>query len=70
MSSPFSSVYYILVIYKYYKTSYLNEFQRLCDNKHRRANLPLRWVAQQSKWQRCPKHKIYVDRKDGCTFIA
>ena len=27
-------------------------------------------VAQQSKWQRCPKCKIYVERVSGCTFIG
>ncbi|KAI4990336.1 hypothetical protein ZWY2020_038699 [Hordeum vulgare] len=46
------------------------EFQRLGDDERGREDLLLRKVAQQSKWQRCPKCKIYVDRVDGCTFIA
>lgn len=46
------------------------EFQRLGDDERGREDLLLRKVAQQSKWQRCPKCKMYVDRIDGCTFIA
>ncbi|XP_037431095.1 probable E3 ubiquitin-protein ligase RNF144A-B [Triticum dicoccoides] len=46
------------------------EFQRLGDDERGREDLLLRKVAQQSKWQRCPKCKIYVERVDGCTFIA
>jgi E3 ubiquitin-protein ligase RNF144 len=42
-----------------------SEFQLLGDD-----DLLLIKVAKQSKWQRCPKCKIYVDRVDGCTFIA
>ncbi|CAM0951391.1 unnamed protein product [Alopecurus aequalis] len=46
------------------------EFQRLGDDERGREDLLLRKVAQQSKWQRCPKCKIYVERVSGCTFIA
>ncbi|KAM0871680.1 hypothetical protein ACQ4PT_039227 [Festuca glaucescens] len=46
------------------------EFQRLGDDERGREDLLLRKVARQSKWQRCPKCKMYVDRIDGCTFIA
>uniref|UniRef100_A0ACD5Y216 Uncharacterized protein n=1 Tax=Avena sativa TaxID=4498 RepID=A0ACD5Y216_AVESA len=46
------------------------DFQRLGDDERGQEDLLLRKVAQQSKWQRCPKCKIYVERVDGCTFIA
>nr|ACG25541.1 ubiquitin-protein ligase/ zinc ion binding protein [Zea mays] len=45
------------------------EFQRLGKDERGREDLLLRKVAQESKWQRCPKCKIYVERIEGCVFI-
>ncbi|XP_040383265.1 probable E3 ubiquitin-protein ligase ARI2, partial [Oryza brachyantha] len=45
------------------------EFQKLGKDERGRDDLLLRNVAQESKWQRCPKCKMYVDRVDGCVFI-
>lgn len=45
------------------------EFQRLGNDERGREDLLLRKVAQESKWQRCPKCKMYVERAEGCVFI-
>ncbi|CAD6224967.1 unnamed protein product [Miscanthus lutarioriparius] len=45
------------------------EFQRLGKDEQGREDLLLRKVAQKSKWQRCPKCKIYVERIEGCVHI-
>jgi E3 ubiquitin-protein ligase RNF144 len=45
------------------------EFQRLGKDERGREDLLLRKVAQKSKWQRCPKCKIYVERIEGCVHI-
>lgn len=45
------------------------EFQQLGKDERGREDLLLRKVAQESKWQRCPKCKMYVERSDGCVFI-
>ncbi|KAL6846157.1 hypothetical protein ACP4OV_023605 [Aristida adscensionis] len=45
------------------------EFQRLGKDERGQEDLLLRKVAKQSKWQRCPKCKMYVERTDGCVFI-
>lgn len=45
------------------------EFQRLGKDEQGREDLLLRKVAQESKWQRCPKCKMYVERIEGCVFI-
>ncbi|OEL16121.1 hypothetical protein BAE44_0022860 [Dichanthelium oligosanthes] len=45
------------------------EFQRLGKDERDREDLLLRKVAQESKWQRCPKCKMYVERSEGCVFI-
>jgi len=45
------------------------EFQRLGKDERGWEDLMLRKVAQESKWQRCPKCKMYVERIAGCVFI-
>ncbi|RLM84751.1 hypothetical protein C2845_PM04G12980 [Panicum miliaceum] len=45
------------------------EFQSLGKDERGREDLMLRKVAQESKWQRCPKCKMYVERITGCVFI-
>ncbi|KAL6656018.1 hypothetical protein ACP70R_006844 [Stipagrostis hirtigluma subsp. patula] len=45
------------------------EFQRLGEDERGREDLLLRKVAQERKWQRCPKCKMYVERTSGCAFI-
>ncbi|KAF0911431.1 hypothetical protein E2562_008306 [Oryza meyeriana var. granulata] len=45
------------------------EFQQLGKDERGRDDLLLRKVAQESKWQRCPKCKMYVERVEGCVFI-
>nr|CAB3453395.1 unnamed protein product [Digitaria exilis] len=46
------------------------EFQRLGKDERGREDLLLRKVAQKSKWQRCPKCKVYVERVEGCVGTA
>jgi E3 ubiquitin-protein ligase RNF144 len=46
------------------------EFQRLGEDERGREDLLLRKVAQTSKWQRCPKCKMYVERVEGCVYIV
>jgi len=46
------------------------EFQRLGKDERSRNDLLLRKVAQRSKWQRCPKCKMYVERTEGCVYIV
>jgi hypothetical protein len=46
------------------------EFQRLGEDERGREDLLLRKVAQKSKWQRCPKCKMYVERVEGCVYIV
>lgn len=46
------------------------EFQRLGKDERSRNDLLLRRVAQRSKWQRCPKCKMYVERTEGCVYIV
>ncbi|KAL6656016.1 hypothetical protein ACP70R_006842 [Stipagrostis hirtigluma subsp. patula] len=45
-------------------------FQRLGKDERGQEDLLLRKVAQESKWQRCPKCKMYVERTDGCVYIV
>ncbi|KAF2916217.1 hypothetical protein DAI22_09g101300 [Oryza sativa Japonica Group] len=45
------------------------EFQKLGKDERGRDDLLLRKVAKDSKWQRCPKCKMYVERVEGCVFI-
>ncbi|VAI32762.1 unnamed protein product [Triticum turgidum subsp. durum] len=46
------------------------EFQRLGEDERGREDLLLRKVAQESKWRRCAKCKIYVERVEGCVYIV
>ncbi|XP_024310537.1 potential E3 ubiquitin-protein ligase ariadne-1 [Brachypodium distachyon] len=46
------------------------QFQRLGKDERGREDLQLRKVAHESKWQRCPKCKIYVERVEGCVYIV
>ncbi|CAN6224465.1 unnamed protein product [Urochloa humidicola] len=46
------------------------EFQRLGKDERARNDHLLRKVAQESKWQRCPKCKMYVERTEGCVYIV
>ncbi|CAL5088332.1 unnamed protein product [Urochloa decumbens] len=46
------------------------EFQRLGKDERGREDLLLRKVARESKWQRCPKCKMYVERVTGCVYIV
>lgn len=46
-----------------------NEFQRLNKNEREREDLMLMKLAEEKKWQRCPKCGFYVDRVDGCLFM-
>uniref|UniRef100_A0A0A9D9S2 RBR-type E3 ubiquitin transferase n=1 Tax=Arundo donax TaxID=35708 RepID=A0A0A9D9S2_ARUDO len=46
------------------------EFQRLGKDERGKDDLLLRKVAQTSKWQRCPKCKMYVERTEGCVYIV
>ncbi|TVU09538.1 hypothetical protein EJB05_43021 [Eragrostis curvula] len=46
------------------------EFQRLGNDERGKDDLLLRKVAKNSKWQRCPKCKMYVERVDGCVYIV
>ncbi|KAG8050183.1 hypothetical protein GUJ93_ZPchr0009g1346 [Zizania palustris] len=45
------------------------EYQRLGKDERGREDLLLRKVAKESKWQRCPNCKMYVERAEGCVFI-
>jgi E3 ubiquitin-protein ligase RNF144 len=42
------------------------EFQRLGEDERGREDLLLRKVAQQMKWARCPRCRIYVEKVSGC----
>uniref|UniRef100_A0A0E0M1A9 RBR-type E3 ubiquitin transferase n=1 Tax=Oryza punctata TaxID=4537 RepID=A0A0E0M1A9_ORYPU len=44
------------------------EFQKLGKDERGQDDLLLRKVAQDSKWQRCPKCKMYVERVEGCVW--
>ncbi|XP_048555713.1 E3 ubiquitin-protein ligase RSL1-like [Triticum urartu] len=46
------------------------EFQRLGKDERGREDLLLRKVAQESKWRRCAKCKMYVERVEGCVYIV
>jgi ferredoxin len=46
------------------------EFQRLGKDERGKNDLLLRKVARESKWQRCPKCKMYVERTVGCMYIV
>ncbi|RLM86828.1 hypothetical protein C2845_PM04G12970 [Panicum miliaceum] len=46
------------------------EFQRLGKYERGKNDLLLRKVARESRWQRCPKCKMYVERAEGCVYIV
>jgi len=46
------------------------EFQRLGKDERDKNDLLLRKVARESRWQRCPKCKMYVERAQGCVYIV
>ncbi|OEL16120.1 hypothetical protein BAE44_0022859 [Dichanthelium oligosanthes] len=46
------------------------EFQRLGKDERSRNDLLLRKVARESRWQRCPMCKMYVERAEGCVYIV
>ncbi|XP_034578941.1 uncharacterized protein [Setaria viridis] len=46
------------------------EFQRLGKDERGKNDLLLRKVARESRWQRCPKCKMYVERAEGCVYIV
>ncbi|XP_062200026.1 E3 ubiquitin-protein ligase RSL1-like isoform X2 [Phragmites australis] len=46
------------------------EFQQLGKDERGKDDLLLKKVAQESKWQRCPKCKMYVERAEGCVYIV
>ncbi|KAL6846158.1 hypothetical protein ACP4OV_023606 [Aristida adscensionis] len=45
------------------------EFERLGADERGREDLLLRKIAQQRKWQRCTRCKMFVERSEGCTFM-
>ncbi|AQK78428.1 hypothetical protein ZEAMMB73_Zm00001d035151, partial [Zea mays] len=45
------------------------KFQRPRKDEQDREDLLPRKVKQESKWQRCPECKIYVERIGDCVFI-
>ncbi|PKU73819.1 probable E3 ubiquitin-protein ligase RNF144A-B isoform X1 [Dendrobium catenatum] len=47
-----------------------DEFQSLGKNDRKIEDLMLMKLAKESKWQRCPKCKFFVERSDGCVFIT
>jgi E3 ubiquitin-protein ligase RNF144 len=42
------------------------EFQRLGEDERGRDDLLLRKVAQQRRWGRCPRCRMYVEKVSGC----
>ncbi|CAN6204472.1 unnamed protein product [Urochloa humidicola] len=46
------------------------EFRRLGKDERARNDRLLRKVARESRWQRCPKCKMYVERTEGCVYIV
>ncbi|KAJ4813705.1 RING/U-box superfamily protein [Rhynchospora pubera] len=46
-----------------------DEFQRLSKDERGREDLMLRKLAKDSKWQRCPQCRMYVEKIDGCMFM-
>jgi E3 ubiquitin-protein ligase RNF144 len=46
------------------------KFQRPRKDEQGREDLLPRKVEQESKWQRCPECKIYVERIGDCVFIV
>nr|CAB3453396.1 unnamed protein product [Digitaria exilis] len=47
-----------------------HEFKRLKKDERGKNDLLLRKVARESRWQRCPKCKMYVERAEGCVYIV
>ncbi|KAJ3704744.1 hypothetical protein LUZ61_008449 [Rhynchospora tenuis] len=45
------------------------EFQKLGKDERGQEDLMLRKLAKDSKWQRCPQCRMYVEKTDGCMFM-
>ncbi|KAJ3677199.1 hypothetical protein LUZ60_002923 [Juncus effusus] len=45
------------------------EFEKLGEDEREKEGLMLRDLAKNSKWQRCPHCRMYVERIDGCKFM-
>lgn len=44
-------------------------FQELGKDERTREDILMRKLATDSKWQRCPQCRIYVEKIDGCMFM-
>ncbi|CAL9137159.1 unnamed protein product [Musa textilis] len=45
-------------------------FQELGKDERTREDILMRKLATDSKWQRCPQCRIYVEKIDGCMFMT
>ncbi|KAK9131518.1 hypothetical protein Sjap_012005 [Stephania japonica] len=45
------------------------EYQQLNENERGKEDIMALELAKQSKWQRCPTCRFYVERTEGCLFI-
>ncbi|XP_060206632.1 E3 ubiquitin-protein ligase RSL1-like [Lycium barbarum] len=46
------------------------EFQRLGRNEKGKEDVMLMGIAKNKKWRRCPKCKVYVEKRDGCLHLT
>lgn len=45
------------------------EFQNLDKEERLQEDLMLMALAKKSQWQRCPRCKFFVEKRDGCMFV-